>query len=94
MGELLKTHVKKAAKAVNAYTALQYIWLIELYYLGLNVMMGKEGILIKLFGIPKTGKDSISIPEVVLEWNAVILDTMQTYSSVICLLAISLFFWE
>ena len=92
MKEGIKTTLKEAVKALNAYTVFQFAWLIELYYLGVNILFAKRVLVQEIIsGFGAEDGSLFPVPEAVTKWNDLILNSLNTYMPTLLLLAVSLF---
>lgn len=70
-------------KKLNLFTALQALWLLEIYYLGINSIFSF---------VLSSDQDFIKqIPEIVLEYNKAILTYFEDYSELIMFISIAVF---
>lgn len=82
MEEKVAISVKSIIEKLNLFTLLQVIWLIEIYYLGINVSINILGGL-KVF--------DFKIPAQVIYYNEKILGYLDNYKSLVSVLVVAFF---
>lgn len=77
-----KEVVKNTLKGLNIFTIFHVVWLIEIYYLGLNSLLNN--------GVIKKELQIIDLPVLAEQYNNIILRYFKEWNSFIFLLAVGL----
>jgi hypothetical protein len=86
----VKGFIKEVAKGVNAYTGLQFLWIIELYYLGINVFIGYKDCISSMLKTFLGCEITFPIPEQIQYYNSALLKILSLYSKTFAALGIVL----